>query len=172
MLPALGLLLGDPRGRYLEPPRLRQLLGRRLRQVNQACKVFPLEPANSPTLSTGYKVGSHRIQGISDEFIPSIVKLEELDEVISVEDGDALRMARMLSEQLGLGVGVSSGANFVGGVMAQNALGGDTVVVTTFADDNKKYLSTDYAKEEPMKDGYLCAQVELTGVIVHPCAGR
>ena len=147
-------------------------IGRRLRQVNPACKVFPLEPANSPTLSTGYKVGSHRIQGISDEFIPSIVKLEELDEVISVEDGDALRMARMLSEQLGLGVGVSSGANFVGGVMAQNALGGDTVVVTTFADDNKKYLSTDYAKEEPMKDGYLCAQVELTGVIVHPCAGR
>lgn len=52
------------------------------------------------------------------------MKLEELDEVISVEDGDALRMARMLSEQLGLGVGVSSGANFVGGVMAQNALGG------------------------------------------------
>lgn len=147
-------------------------IGRRLRQVNPACKVFPLEPANSPTLSTGYKVGSHRIQGISDEFIPSIVKLEELDEVISVEDGDALRMARMLSEQLGLGVGVSSGANFVGGVMAQNALGGDAVVVTTFADDNKKYLSTDYAKEEPMKDGYLCAQVELTGVIVHPCAGR
>lgn len=101
-------------------------IGRRLRQVNPACKVFPLEPANSPTLSTGYKVGSHRIQGISDEFIPSIVKLEELDEVISVEDGDALRMARMLSEQLGLGVGVSSGANFVGGVMAQKRPGRGT----------------------------------------------
>ena len=134
--------------------------------------MFPLEPANSPTLSTGYKVGSHRIQGISDEFIPSIVKLEELNEVVSVEDGDALLMARMLSERLGLGVGVSSGANFVGGIMAQNALGGDAVLVTTFADDNKKYLSTDYAKKEPMKDGYLSAQTELTGVIVHPCAGR
>lgn len=80
-----------------------------------------------------------------------------------MEDGDALLMARMLSERLGLGVGVSSGANFVGGIMAQNALGGDAVLVTTFADDNKKYLSTDYAKKEPMKDGYLSAQTELTG---------
>ena len=58
------------------------------------------------------------------------VAVGNVAQVGSVEDGDALRMARMLSEQLGLGVGVSSGANFVGGVMAQNALGGDTVVVT------------------------------------------
>ncbi len=82
-------------------------LGRRLREVNPACKAYPLEPLSSPTLSTGYKVGSHRIQGISDEFIPDLLHLDRLDEVVSVDDGDALIMARMLSERLGLGVGVS-----------------------------------------------------------------
>ena len=56
----------------------------------------------------GYRVGKHRIYGISDEFIPSIVKLNELDQVISVDDGDSIRMARMLSQQLGIGVGAVS----------------------------------------------------------------
>ena len=53
-------------------------------------KLHPLEPANSPTLTTGHKVGRHRIQGISDEFIPPIVDLECADEVIGVDDGDAI----------------------------------------------------------------------------------
>ena len=142
-------------------------VGRRLREVNPACRVFPLEPLNSPTLSTGFKVGSHRIQGISDEFIPDLVRLPELDEVIGVDDGDALRMARMLSETLGLGVGVSSGANFLGCVMAQNTYGGDFVMATTFADDNKKYLSTDYAEPQPLREGWISGDVELLDVAVY-----
>ena len=142
-------------------------VGRRLREVNPACRVFPLEPLNSPTLSTGFKVGSHRIQGISDEFIPDLVRLPELDEVIGVDDGDALRMARMLSETLGLGVGVSSGANFLGCVMAQNTSGGDFVMATTFADDNKKYLSTDYAEPQPLREGWISGDVELLDVAVY-----
>lgn len=142
-------------------------LARRLREENPACRAYPLEPLSSPTLSTGYKVGSHRIQGISDEFIPDLLHLDALDEVVSVDDGDALIMARMLSEQLGLGVGVSSGANFVGCVMKQEALGGEAVMVTTFADDNKKYLSTDYAEPQPMRDGYVTKDLELTGVVAH-----
>lgn len=142
-------------------------VGRRLREVNPACRVFPLEPLNSPTLSTGFKVGSHRIQGISDEFIPDLVRLPELDEVIGVDDGDALRMARMLSETLGLGVGVSSGANFLGCVMAQNTYGGDFIMATTFADDNKKYLSTDYAEPQPLQDGWISGDVELLDVTVY-----
>lgn len=142
-------------------------IGKRLKEVNTACKAYPLEPSNSPTLSTGYKVGKHRIQGISDEFIPSIVKLEELDEVISVEDGDAIIMAQMLSKKLGIGVGVSSGANLIGCLMAQEKLGKDAVIVTTFADDNKKYLSTDYAGVEPMQDNYISKDVKLLGVVAH-----
>ena len=54
-------------------------VGRYLRTRKPAVRVHPLEPAESPTLSTGHKVGQHRIQGISDEFIPPIVKLDELD---------------------------------------------------------------------------------------------
>ncbi len=139
-------------------------LGRSFRRVNPICKVYPLEPSNSPTLSTGYKVGQHRIYGISDEFIPDLVKLDQLDEVVSVSDGDAINMARKLSKQLGLGVGVSSGANFLGCVIAQNQLGENAVAVTVFADDNKKYLSTDYSREQQAQQGDLAPEIELLDV--------
>ncbi|MGO1470620.1 MAG: hypothetical protein ACTHW2_11405 [Tissierella sp.] len=62
--------------------------------------------------NTGIKVESHRIQGVSDEFIPEIVKLDSLDEIISVDDGDSIVMAQKLASDLGLGVGISSGAIF------------------------------------------------------------
>lgn len=142
-------------------------VGKRLKRENPSCKVYPLEPANSPTLSTGYRVGRHRIYGISDEFIPSIVKLNQLDRVVSVDDGDSIIMARMLSEQLGIGVGVSSGANFLGSVIAQEHLGGESVVVTVFADDNKKYLSTDYSVPQPPKEGYLTNDIRLLDVVAY-----
>ena len=127
--------------------------------------MYPLEPSNSPTLSTGYKVGQHRIYGISDEFIPDLVKLDQLDEVVAVSDGDAINMARKLSKQLGLGVGVSSGANFLGSVIAQNQLGKNAVAVTVFADDNKKYLSTDYSREQQVQQGDLATEIELLDVV-------
>jgi cysteine synthase len=136
-------------------------VGNFLRQMKPAVKVYPLEPANSPTLSTGHKVGKHRIQGISDEFIPPIVKLGTLDDVICVDDGDAILMAQKLANQLGLGVGISSGANFLGALLAQEKLGRDAVVVTVLSDDNKKYLSTDLLREEPVKADFLTPQIEL-----------
>ncbi len=136
-------------------------IGRRLREVNPACRVHPLEPKNSPTLSTGYKVGQHKIYGISDEFIPDLVNLSELDAVVSVDDDDAILMARMLSETLGIGVGVSSGANLLGAIMAWEKGGG--TVVTVFADDNKKYLSTDYAKADTLSPGEMTKDIQLVG---------
>ena len=107
--------------------------------------------------------GNHRIQGISDEFIPPIVKLDELDHVVSMDDGDSILMAQKLAMQLGLGVGISSGANFLGALMIQNELGADAVVATVFADDNKKYLSTPLFGDEPVRDGFLTPDVELLG---------
>ena len=68
-------------------------VGRLLRERVPNVRVHPMEPANSPTLRTGHKVGKHRIQGISDEFIPAIVSLDELDRVVDVWDGDAILMA-------------------------------------------------------------------------------
>lgn len=136
-------------------------VGNFLRQHNPAIRIYPLEPAESPTLSTGRKLGRHRIQGVSDEFIPAILNLEELAPVVSVPDGDAILMAQKLAAGLGLAVGISSGANFIGALMAQNQLGADAVVTTVFPDDNKKYLSTDLLREEPLKDNYLAPEIEL-----------
>ena len=126
-------------------------------------KLFALEPAESPTLSTGCKVGTHRIQGISDEFIPAIVDLNELDEVIRVSDGDSILMAQRLAAELGLAVGISSGANFLGALLALETLGPDAIVTTVFPDDNKKYLSTDLVREQPVRENYLSPNVKLFG---------
>jgi len=137
--------------------------GKYLKAMNPAIKIHPLEPAESPTLTTGYKVGSHRIQGISDEFIPAIVKLDELDEVVQAGDGDAIIMAQKLSSQLGLAVGISSGANVIGAIKLKEKMGMDAVVVTLLCDSNKKYLSTDLVKDEPVKEGYVSTDTVFTG---------
>mgnify|MGYP001819948756 CR=1 FL=1 len=136
-------------------------VGRHLRRNGRIVRVHPLEPANSPTLSTGRKVGKHRIQGISDEFIPPIVDLASLDEVVAVDDGDSILMAQRLAAELGIGVGISSGANLLGALKIQEQMGDDAVVVTVFPDSNKKYLSTALLQEEPVKDGFLSPEVQL-----------
>jgi cysteine synthase A len=83
--------------------------------------VMTTQPAESPTLSTGCKAGSHRIQGISDEFIPAIVQSKDLNEVISIHDGNSILMAQKLANTLGLAVGISSECNFLaGGARAGN----------------------------------------------------
>ena len=138
-------------------------VGRYLRRMKPGVRIYPLEPAESPTLSTGRRVGQHRIQGISDEFIPEIVRLDELDAVVAVSDGDAILMAQKLAATLGLAVGISSGANFVGALVVQSQLGADAVVATVFPDSSAKYLSTDLMREEPVRDGYVTPEVELTG---------
>ncbi len=137
--------------------------GKFLKEQNSTIKVHALEPANSPTLSMGHKVGKHRIEGISDEFIPPIVRLGELGEVIAVDDGDAIVMAQKLA-RMGIGVGISSGANFIGALIAQEKLWSKAVVVTIFSDDNKKYLSTDLMKEETVKPGFYSTDIELIGI--------
>jgi cysteine synthase A len=138
-------------------------VGRFLREVNPAIGLYPVEPANSPTLTTGHKVGKHRIQGISDEFIPPIVDLSVLDRVIAVDDGDAILMAQKLAGEMGLGVGISSGANFVAALEVQRRTGIDSAVVTVFPDSNKKYLTTDLLGYEPVKPGFISPHVKLLG---------
>ncbi len=137
-------------------------VGRFLRRMRPDIKLHPVEPAESPTLSVGHKVGKHRIQGISDEFIPAILHLAELDPVIAVSDGDAILMAQKLAQQLGLAVGISSGANFLAALLVQEQLGAGAAVATVFCDDNKKYLSTDLLREEPVRAGFMAPEVQLT----------
>ncbi len=138
-------------------------LGTYFKSLDPNIKAYPLEPASSPTLRLGHKDGKHRIQGISDEFIPSIVDLKVLDDIIDVEDGDAIIMAQKLAKK-GLGVGISSGANFLGALLGQEKLGKDGVVVTVFSDDNKKYLSTDLMKEEKIQEGFLSPHIEIRSI--------
>jgi cysteine synthase A len=143
-------------------------VGRYLRAHVPGIAIHPLEPANSPTLRTGHRVGKHRIQGISDEFIPAIVDLSALDRVVDVWDGDAILMAQALAARLGLGVGISAGANFLGAVQVALEQGPDAVVTTVFPDSNKKYLSTDLCREEPVRAEYLTPEIELLGCRVAP----
>lgn len=136
-------------------------IGKYLKEKIPSMKVYPLEPSTSKTLSTGKSENSHRIQGISDEFIPPILDLNKLDNIIDVDDGDSIIMAQLLAKKLGLGIGISSGANFLGAVkvLEMNNFKGN--VVTVFSDDNKKYLSTDLMKPEPVKDNFISSKIEL-----------
>lgn len=129
-------------------------VGACLKNLNAKVRIHPLEPAESPTLTTGHKIGTHRIQGISDEFIPPIVQLDRLDGILQASDGDAIIMAQKLSRELGLAVGISSGANVIGAIQLADRLGPGATVVTLLPDSNKKYLSTDLVREEPVREHY------------------
>lgn len=136
-------------------------ISRYLKTINPKLKSFPLEPSNSKILSCKFSNCSHRIEGISDEFVPPILKLYELNKVIDVGDGDSIVMAKKLSNSLGLGVGISSGANFLGALKVLLKEGLNNTVVTVFSDDNKKYLSTALTKDEPIKESFLSKDIEL-----------
>jgi cysteine synthase len=146
-------------------------VGAALRERFPRASVHPLEPANSPTLRTGQKDGTHRIQGISDEFVPAIVDLASLDAIVDVWDGDAILMAQRLARELGLAVGISSGANFLGAVQLALARPGESALATVFPDSNKKYLSTDLVRDEPVRHDYLTPHVELLDFTTVPRAG-
>ena len=72
-------------------------------------------------------------------------------------------MAQRLSRAIGLGVGISSGANVIGALQLVDELGDDAVVTTVLADSNKKYLSTDLFRDEPVKPEYLAPHVRPLG---------
>ena len=100
-------------------------------------KIVALDPKEASLLTFGRSMGKHKIQGLSDEIIPEIYDRSLVDSIIQISSDDAVCMAQKLCKELGLGVGISSGANFLACVLT-----GDRAV-TVFADDNKKYLSTD-----------------------------
>lgn len=138
--------------------------GSYLKEVVPSVKVYAVEPEESPTLSTGRKIGSHRIQGISDDFIPAVMNFSLIEGILGISDGDSILMAQRLACELGLGVGISSGCNFLAAIAIQNRLGSDAVIATVFCDDNKKYLSTGLLSQEPVLDHYLSPTIRLRSV--------
>ncbi|MNL31884.1 putative cystathionine beta-synthase [compost metagenome] len=89
--------------------------------------------------------------------------MDELDEIVSASDGDSIIMAQKLAKELGLAVGISSGANVIGAIKLKEQLGEEAVVVTLLCDDNKKYLSTDLVREQPVAAGYISTDLAFTG---------
>ena len=125
-------------------------IGRKIKEKNKNAKIYAIEPEKMPMLKENKIIGSHKIEGIGDEIIPEILDEKIIDEIILIKDGEAINMARKISKNLGIGVGISSGANFLAAVKIKEKTKGN--VVTIFADDNKKYLSTDLTKEENSKE--------------------
>lgn len=134
-------------------------VSKRLKEYDKNIKIIVIEPDKLPILSKGINEGSHKIEGIGDDFIPSLVDKDLIDKVIDICDDDAINMSRLLSRKFGLGVGISSGANFLGCVLSDL-----DNVVTVFTDDMKKYLSTDLSKDINKDKNLISNNIELISI--------
>ena len=134
-------------------------IAKRLKEENKEVKIYALEPDKMPLLSKNEIIGNHKIEGIGDDFIPKIVDKEKIDKVILINDEDAINMSRKIATELGIGVGISSGANMIASVLAKEENEGN--IVTVFPDDNKKYLSTELSKPIDKNEEFISNKIEL-----------
>ena len=111
-----------------------------LKQANREVKIVAVEPAESAVM-IGEEPGSHIIQGIGPGFIPSLMNMDLIDEVIKVKSDDAVAMARRLFKEEGLMVGISSGANVLAALEVAQKSGKGETIVTILPDRGERYLS-------------------------------
>ena len=130
-------------------------IGKKLKEIYINSKVIAIEPESLPIISKGINEGTHKIEGIGDEFVPQLLDRNIIDQIILINDEDAINMANLLASKLGLGVGISSGANFLGAVLSNL-----DNVVTVFPDDLKKYLSVDNKIKE-QENNLISNKIEL-----------
>ena len=105
------------------------------------CKVVAVEPLASPLLTKGY-AGGHKIQGIGANFVPSILDVAKLDDIIDVSDDDAIRTAGELFRKFGVKCGISSGAAYFAACELKKRVDGDVVVV--LPDNGDRYPQSLY----------------------------
>lgn len=117
-------------------------VGEVLKQRNKAIKIIGIEPMDSPILSGG-KPGPHKIQGIGAGFVPEVLNLKVVDEIIKVSNEDAGKIARKLARDEGIFVGISSGAAmWVAIEVAKRKESKGKTIVVVLPDTGERYLST------------------------------
>ena len=135
-------------------------IGKRLKDNNPDSKIFALEPSTLSILKMGMEEGSHMIEGIGDDFIPGIVDQDIIDDIVLIHDCDAINMSKRIAKELGLGIGISSGANFLASVIMDND---DLTMATVFPDDNKKYITTRLSEEIDPDPKLISNRIKLLG---------
>jgi len=117
--------------------------GRVLKNKKPQLKIVAVEPADSPVLSGG-KPGPHKIQGIGAGFIPNVLEIGLIDEIVRVESLDAVNMTRALAKEEGILAGISSGAAVWSAVeVAKRKENKGKMIVVILPDTGERYLSTD-----------------------------
>ncbi len=116
-------------------------VGHALRAKNPKVLIMAVEPADSPVLSGG-DPGPHRIQGIGAGFIPDVLDTAVYNDVMTVDNDDAIETAVRLAREEGIFVGISSGANVFAALRVAKQLGPGHNVVTMLCDTGERYLST------------------------------
>jgi cysteine synthase A len=111
-----------------------------LKQANPKVKIVAVEPAESAVMSGG-EPHNHIIQGIGPGFIPKLVNLDLIDEIIPIREKDAVAMTRKLIRGEGLMVGISSGANVLASLEIARKSGQGKTIVTLLSDRGERYLS-------------------------------
>ena len=119
-----------------------------------------MEPSTLSILKMGMDEGSHLIEGIGDDFIPGIVDEELIDDIVLIHDCDAINMSKRIAQELGLGIGISSGANFLASVIMDND---DLKIATVFPDDNKKYITTKLSEPIDENPELISNHIKLIG---------
>ena len=133
-------------------------VGKRLKDNNPDSKIFALEPSTLSILKMGMDEGSHMIEGIGDDFIPGIVNRDLIDDIVLIDDVDAINMSKIIAKKFGLGVGISSGANFLASAIMNND---ELTLATVFADDNKKYITTKLSEEIDTNPELISNKIKL-----------
>ena len=133
-------------------------VGKRLKDNNPNSKLFALEPSTLSILKMGMDEGDHMIEGIGDDFIPSIIIRDLIDDIVLIDDLDAINMSKRIAREFGLGIGISSGANFLASVLMNSD---DFKIATVFPDDNKKYITTKLSENIDEDSNLLSNKIKL-----------